>query len=87
MPKINVLQVRRSLQREYAAQGERLSTRQADRLLAEAFDDASFREWLERIDLDDASQFGSLHEPHSDTTARRAIMRVLREQFNAACAA
>lgn len=87
MPEINVFQLRRTLQADYAQQGERLSSKQADRLLAEAFNDATFKQWLAQIDEYDFERGLTDIGGHSDTTGRQAIMRVLRAQHKQETAA
>lgn len=81
MPKINFAELRRSLQADYAAQGEHLAKRQADKIVAETIADEEFRKWLAAIDAEDAKTLKTIGEFHADTTARRAIQRILRAQF------
>lgn len=82
MPKINFSALRRSLQADYALRGEHLSKREADKIVADTLADGEFQEWLAAIDATDLEELKTIGEFHTDTTARRAIQRVLRAQFN-----
>lgn len=82
MPEINFLQLVRLIREESACLGHPLSKNEARRFAGHAVRSAEFAKWCREIDAEDAAEFGQDHDPHSDTTARKAIRRALRAQFN-----
>lgn len=82
MPEIDFLALVRFIREESASLGHPLSKNEARRCAGYAVRSAEFEKWCREIDEHDALEFGEDHNPHSDTTARKAIRRALRAQFN-----
>lgn len=82
MPEISFVALRRAVQQEYAALGHKVSSRKAEQIAGHALQSAQFKRWMDEIDQYDADRGLTDHNPHSDTTARRAIQKVIRELFD-----
>lgn len=82
MSEINFLQLVRVIREESACLGHPMSKREATRQAGKAIQDEKFKTWCAQIDAGDVAELGSIAEHHSDTTARKAIRRYLRAQFN-----
>ncbi|ACV09768.1 hypothetical protein [Jonesia denitrificans] len=81
MSETSFVKLRRIIRAESLQMGIKMSSRAADRIAGQLLEAEAFKAWCADIDARDVELFGSISEPHSDPTARTAIQRILRKQF------
>lgn len=81
MSETSFVKLRRIIRAEALQMGLKMSSRAADRIAGQLLDAEAFKAWCADIDAQDVKLFGSIGDPHADPTARTAIRRILRKQF------